>query len=161
MPDLDELLARAARHADAHQGPLPPQPRIRTAILTCMDARVDPWRLFGFQPGDVHVLRNAGAVVTDDVLRSLSISQHMLGTDAVLVIAHTLCGMRGLEDDDFARRAGHQPPWPLGAFADVEESVRRQLGTLRSAPGLADGAGARGFVYEVETGRLREVTEEA
>ena len=157
MPDLDELLARAERHAGDHPGPLPPQPRIRTSIVTCMDARVDPWRLFDLQPGDAHVMRNAGAVVTDDVLRSLAISQHMLDTDQILLIAHTQCGLRGLEEDEFARRLGHAPPWPLGAFADVEAHVREGVDRIRGCEDVPRRENVRGFVYDVDTGRLNAI----
>ncbi len=157
MPDLDELLARAARHADDHPGPLPPQPRIRASIVTCMDARVDPWRLFDLQPGDAHVMRNAGAVVSDDVLRSLAISQHLLDTEFILLIAHTNCGLRGLEDDEFARRLGHEPPWPLGAFADVEEHVREGVRRICACRDIPRRDAVRGFVYDVDTGRLNAV----
>jgi carbonic anhydrase len=147
---IDDLL----RNAEGHRadGDLAAPPALKLAIVTCMDARIDPAALLGLRPGDAHVIRNAGGVVTDDVLRSLTLSQALLGTREVMVIQHTSCGLNGDEDELRAsvREATGEDPGHLHAFTDVEESVRASVRRL--------GEGARGFVYEVETGRLREVT---
>ena len=137
------------------------EPARKLAVVTCMDARIDVYRLLGLELGDAHVIRNAGGLVTDDALRSLALSQSLLGTRDVMVIQHTGCGLQGDEEEMRARvveATGADPPSPLGAFADVEESVRRQLETLRSTPYLVEGGMARGYVYDIESGDLREVT---
>jgi carbonic anhydrase len=160
-PDIEDLLAHAERHAREFEangaGPVPVR---GVAIVTCMDCRINPYALLGLSPGDAHVIRNAGGIVTDDVLRSLALSQALLETRQILVIQHTGCGLEGDEADlrrQVAEAAGAEPPWPLGAFDDVEASVRRQVALLRGSPWLLGGESARGFVYDVETGRLREV----
>ena len=159
---VDELLRNAEQYtAGFDAGELPGPPARRVAVVVCMDARIDPAALLGIDVGDVHVIRNAGGVVTDDVLRSLALSQALLGTRETMVIQHTRCGLCGDEQEMRARVAeatGHEPPWPLEAFDDLETSVRRQVERLRSSEHLPAGGSARGFVYEVETGRLREVT---
>jgi len=158
---VDDLLRNADRYARVFTGgDLPVPPALRLAIVACMDSRIDLFALLGLHLGEAHVIRNAGGLVTDDVLRSLLLSQALLGTRDVMVIQHTGCGLHGDEDslrERVAEAVGVEPPLPLGAFADVDESVRRQLEILRSASDLIHGE-ARGFVYEVETGRLREVT---
>lgn len=166
MPDdrspVDDLLRNAERYAAVFTaGELPVPPALRLSIVACMDSRIDLSALLGLRPGEAHVIRNAGGLVTDDVLRSLALSQSLLGTREIMVIQHTGCGLHGEEDalrGRVAEATGAEPPWPLGAFADVEQSVREQLALLRTTPHLMGGASARGFVYEVETGRLREVT---
>ena len=159
---VDDLLRNAERHAAVFTaGELAAPPALRLSIVTCMDCRIDPFALLGLHLGEVHMIRNAGGIVTDDVLRSLTLSQSLLGTRETMVIQHTGCGLHGDEEalrDRVADATGAEPPWPLGAFGDVEQSVRAQLELLRSSPHLMGGATARGFVYEVETGRLREVT---
>jgi carbonic anhydrase len=150
---IDDLLRNAERYANVFTaGDLPTPPALRLAIVSCMDSRIDLFALLGLHLGEAHVIRNAGGVVTDDVLRSLTLSQALLGTRDVMVIQHTGCGLHGEEDELRAkvRAAGAEPPDPMHAFTDVEESVRASLRKL--------GGAARGFVYEVETGRLREVT---
>ena len=130
-------------------------------MLACMDARLDPARILGLEKGDAHVLRNAGGVVTDDAIRSLAISQHLLGTQDVVVIQHTDCGMQDVEDDEFRARlerdAGERPPWPAGGFEDLDDSVRDSVRRIAESPFLPNKS-ARGFVYDVHTGELREVT---
>ena len=130
-------------------------------MLACMDARLDPARILGLQEGDAHVLRNAGGVVTDDAIRSLAISQHLLGTHDVVVIQHTDCGMQDVEDDEFLatleRDAGEPPPWPVGGFDDLDDSVRDSVRRIAESPFLPNRS-VRGFVYDVHTGELREVT---
>ncbi len=165
-PPNDDLLANAERFAESFgHGDLPVQPSRRLAIVTCMDSRIDLFAVFGLEPGEAHVLRNAGAVVTDDVLRSLVISQRSLGTRAIFVVAHTGCGLHAADEKEFEESfagvleadTGHRPEWPAGAFEDLDDSVGRSLARIRSCDFLADRSHARGFVYDVRTGRLREV----
>ena len=159
---VDDLLAHATRHAGVFTaGALGAPPVLKLAIVSCMDSRIDLFRLFGLHLGEAHVIRNAGGIVTEDVMRSLTLSQALLGTREIILIQHTGCGLIGEEDDlrrKVADATGSDPPWPLGAFEDIEASVRRQLEVLHGSPHLLGGQSARGFVYEVETGRLREVS---
>ncbi len=137
------------------------EPARKLAVVTCMDARIDVYRLLGLEIGDAHVIRNAGGLVTEDALRSLALSQALLGTREVMVIQHTGCGLNGDEADlrkGVVEASGAEPPSPLGAFADVDDSVRRQLEILRSTPYLVESESARGYVYDLESGDLREVT---
>jgi carbonic anhydrase len=155
---IDDLLAHNAAYAGP--GDLPAQPARGLAIVTCMDARIDVFAMLGLQVGDAHVIRNAGGVATEDAIRSLAISQRLLGTRTVLVVQHTGCGMLKVDDEEFraALRAevGHAPPWSTEAFDDLDASVHRSVERVRSDPFLlADEV--RGFVYDVGTGRLREV----
>lgn len=158
---VDDLLRNAERYARVFTaGELAVPPALRLAIVACMDSRIDLFALLGLHLGEAHMIRNAGGLITDDVLRSLLLSQSLLGTREIMVIQHTGCGLCGTEEDLRARVAaatGAEPPSPLGAFDDVEASVRRQLAVLRAAPQLIAGETARGFVYEVESGRLREL----
>jgi carbonic anhydrase len=158
---VDDLLRNAARYARVFtSGELPVPPALRLAIVACMDSRIDLFALLGLHLGEAHMIRNAGGLVTDDVLRSLTLSQSLLGTREIMVIQHTGCGLCGEEDHLRARvteATGAEPTSPLGAFDDVEASVRRQLAVLGAARHLVAGHTARGFVYEVESGRLREV----
>ena len=156
---IDELLRRNA------EAPAPPtasaRPTLQVAVLTCMDARIDPVALFGVRPGEVHVLRNAGAVVTDDMERSLAISQRKLGTTQVLVVAHTRCGMATFTDDEFAgeleAETGSRPQWPVHTFGDPAESVRAGVARLRQSPFLQPGAVVAGYVYDVDAGALTPI----
>jgi carbonic anhydrase len=136
-------------------------PRRKLAVLACMDARLDPAGILGLGLGDAHVIRNAGGVVTDDALRSLAISQHLLGTEEIVLIQHTDCGMLTVSDEEFARRleeeTGRRPEWRAHAFSDLERSVRDGIERIRESPFVPRTDRVRGFVYEVETGRLREV----
>lgn len=158
---VDDLLRNAERYARVFTaGELAVPPALRLAIVACMDSRIDLFALLGLHLGEAHMIRNAGGLITDDVLRSLLLSQSLLGTREIMVIQHTGCGLCGTEEDLRARVAaatGAEPPSPLGAFDEVEASVRRQLAVLRAAPQLIAGETARGFVYEVESGRLREL----
>ena len=160
MDPIDELLENNRAFA-ASQGPsqLAQRPSRGVAIVTCMDARIDVIALLGLRAGEAHVLRNAGALVTDDVIRSLAISQRRLGTTEVMVIAHTNCGMQSLTDEGFRAEleeaAGVAPEFAVGSFADLDESVRESLRRIGSSPFLLDAV--RGFVYDVQTHRLREV----
>ena len=127
-----------------------------------MDARVDPYRILGLKPGDAHVIRNAGGVVTDEVIRSLTISQHKLGTTEVILIAHTKCGLEGLDAEEFAQaldeEVGGARAWSIAAFDDVHSSVRDSIARIRQSPFMSRSESVRGFVYDVNTGELREVT---
>ena len=137
------------------------RPAKNIAVVSCMDARLAPARILGLEQGDAHVIRNAGGVVTDEEIRSLAISQHLLGTTEIMLIQHTDCGMLKITDEEFAdlmeREAGQRPPWRAHAFADLEESVRESKRRIEASPFIPSKR-VRGFVYEVESGELREVT---
>ncbi len=137
-------------------------PALKVAIVACMDARLDPAQVLGIKVGDAHVIRNAGGVVTDDVIRSLSISQHHLGTEEVMLLHHTDCGLLRFTDEQFAdsreRSRGIRPPWSARTFADLEGDVRDSIRLVRESPFVPRRQRVRGFIYEVETGRVREVT---
>jgi carbonic anhydrase len=159
---IDDLLERNARYADDFAvGDLPAPPGLQLAVVACMDARLDVHRILGLREGEAHVIRNAGGVITDEVIRSLAISQHKLGTREVILIQHTRCGMEGLDEEAFAEEldqhaGGATRNWKIRGFDDVERSVRRSVEQLRESPFLLHSDGIRGFVYEVESGRLRE-----
>ncbi len=162
MSAIDRLLERNARYTERFQATgLPAEPSLALAVVTCMDARLETGRLLGLQEGEAHVIRNAGGVVTDDVLRSLVISQRLLGTREILVALHTGCGMLGFRGPELARRieaeTGLRPPFDFATFDDLEAEVRRSLARIRACPFLPHREAVRGFVAEVETGRLREV----
>jgi carbonic anhydrase len=163
MSAIDELARNAERYAaDFRHGELPSAPAKRVAVVACMDARLNPYALLGLGEGDAHVIRNAGGVVTDDAIRSLSISQRLLGTEEVMLIHHTGCGMLTFSDDDFRRQVqaetGIKPEWAAEAFDDLDEDVRQSIARIEASPFIPRKDRVRGFVYEVETGRLREVT---
>ncbi len=157
MDIVEELLRRV--DPAGHFG-VPGPPKLGVAIVTCMDARIDPVRLFGLQPGDAHVLRNAGGVVTDDVIRSLMLSQRLLGTRAVMLIHHTRCGALGLAEDavknEVQAETGIRPPFALEGFADLDVAVRQSMARIRHTPFLPYRS-VRGFVLDLDDGRLREV----
>jgi len=161
MPHADEMLSVAASRADELAAPgLSPRPRRRVAVLACMDTRIDLFPMLGLQRGDAHIIRNAGGLVTDDAIRSLSASQRLLGTEEIVVVMHDGCGLRGASEDDFIRALvadGAMPAWRLGAFEDVEETLRHGLARLRSSPELPAREHIRGFVFDPETGVLREL----
>jgi carbonic anhydrase len=162
MTVTDELLRNAEAYADAFdKGELPLPPGKKVAIVACMDARLIPTRVLGLEEGDAHVIRNAGGVVTDDEIRSLAISQRLLGTEEIILIHHTDCGMLTFTDDEFKRQVqddtGIKPEWAAEAFSDLDEDVRQSIGRIRASPFIPKKDSVRGFVYEVETGRLREV----
>jgi carbonic anhydrase len=159
----DELLRNAEAYAAGFdQGDLPLPPARKIAVLACMDARLNPYGLLGLHEGDAHVIRNAGGVVTDDEIRSLSISQRLLGTEEIILIHHTDCGMLTFTDDDFKRSVqddvGIKPEWAAEAFPDLDEDVRQSIARIKASPFIPRKDSVRGFVYEVESGRLREVT---
>lgn len=162
MSVTDELLANAERYAtDFDKGELPLTPAKGVAIVACMDARLNPYGVLGLREGDAHVIRNAGGVVTDDQIRSLAISQRLLGTTEIILIHHTGCGMLTFSDEDFRQQladdTGIKPPWATEAFGDLEMDVRQSLARIAASPFIPHKDSVRGFVYEVETGRLREV----
>jgi len=163
MSVTDELLANAARYAASFdKGDLPLPPARKVAVVACMDARLNPYGVLGLTEGDAHVIRNAGGVITADQLRSLAISQRLLGTEEIILIHHTDCGMLTFTDDDFKRAVqddvGIKPHWSAEAFADLDEDVRQSIARIRSSPFIPRKESVRGFVYDVATGRLREVT---
>ena len=163
MSVTDELLQNAEEYAQRFdRGGLPLPPAKRVAVLACMDARLNPYGLLGLNEGDAHVIRNAGGVVTDDEIRSLSISQRLLGTEEIILIHHTDCGMLTFSDDEFRRQVqddtGIKPEWAAEAFDDLEEDVRQSIARIKSSPFIPRKDSVRGFVYDVKTGRLDEVS---
>ncbi len=152
----------AAYVSEFEKGDLPLPPARKLAVLACMDARLDPAKVLGLEEGDAHVIRNAGGVVSDDALRSLAISQNLLGTEEIVLIHHTDCGMLTFTDDEFAgkleQETGERPAWPVHTFRDLEQNVRESIERIKSSPFVPNTDKVRGFVYEVETGRLREVS---
>src|ERR671926_63250 len=163
MSVTDELLKNNAAYAESFEkGDLPLPPAKGAAVVACMDARLDVHKILGLGEGDAHVIRNAGGVITDDEIRSLAISQRLLGTKEIMLIHHTDCGMLTFGDDEFRRQVqddtGIKPEWPAEAFADLEEDVRQSIARIKASPFIPNKGQVRGFVYEVETGRLREVS---
>jgi carbonic anhydrase len=158
----DELLENAKRYAESFdKGALPLPPAKKVAVVACMDARLNPFALLGLAEGDAHVIRNAGGVVTDDEIRSLSISQRLLGTEEVILIHHTDCGMPTFDDDDFRlhlqEETGIKPAWAAETFHDLDEDVRQSIARIKASPFIPRKDSVRGFVYHVKTGSLDEV----
>ena len=163
MSNTDDLLARNAQFAAGFEATgLPMVPGRKVAVLACMDARLDPARALGLEPGDAHVIRNSGGVVTEDAIRSLVISQRLLGTEEIVLIHHTGCGMLTFTDDDvldtIESDVGTRPDFALRSFPDLDENVRESIAALRANPFLPHTQSVRGFVYDIETGALDEVT---
>jgi carbonic anhydrase len=159
----DELLKNNEAYAASFdKGDLPLPPGRKIAVLACMDARLDPARVLGLEEGDAHVIRNAGGVVSEDAIRSLAISQHLLGTEEIVILHHTDCGMLTFSDNEFAERleseTGSRPGWDAQAFEDLDIDVRDSIERIKNSPFVPRSDRVRGFVYEVETGRLREVS---
>lgn len=161
MTAIEELLNRNRSKAMSHPYWVGPTPSMGVAMVLCMDARVDAHAAFGLTPGEAHLIRNAGGVVTDDVIRSLTISQHALGTVEVMIVHHTDCGLARLEEDAFRQEladfAGYRPTWAVQAFKDPHDSVRESMRRVRQSPFLKHTDGVRGFVFDVESGLLEEV----
>jgi carbonic anhydrase len=161
MSATDKLLANNERYASAFAGPVAGRPSLRVAVVACMDARMDVYALLGLAPGQAHVLRNAGGEVTEDVLRSLTISQHELGTTEIILIHHSQCGMQTFTNADFKAKleaeTGRRPRWASLAFSDLDAAVRKSMARVTACPFLTHTREVRGFVFEVETGSLREV----
>jgi carbonic anhydrase len=161
MSHTDELLENNQRYAQSFAGPLPLPPSLGVAVVACMDARLNVYAILGLTEGQAHVIRNAGGVVTDDEIRSLAISQRLLGTREIILIHHTDCGMLTFTDDEFKRsieqETGIKPEWAAEAFSDLAGDVRQSIARIKASPFIPRKDSVRGFIYEVETGRLREV----
>ena len=161
MAQSDDMLAAAAQHPEDLAAPgLSPRPRRKVAVLSCMDTRIDLFPMLGIERGDAHIIRNAGGLPTDDAIRSLSASQRLLGTEEIVVVMHDGCGLRGASEDDYAqalRADGVLPTWRLGAFEDVEATLRHSLARLRASRELPRRELIRGFVFDPEDGTLREI----
>jgi carbonic anhydrase len=161
MTVTDELLANNERYAAAFQGPLPLPPGKGVAVVACMDARLNVYGILGLAEGEAHVIRNAGGVVTDDEIRSLTISQRLLGTREIILIHHTDCGMLTFTDDDFKasiqKETGIKPEWAAEAFPDLDEDVRQSIARIKASPFIPHKDSVRGFVFDVASGKLREV----
>ena len=163
MSVTDQLLENNARFvATFDKGDKPMPPARKVAVVACMDARLHVSALLGLDIGDAHVIRNAGGVVSDDAVRSLVISQRLLGTDEIILIHHTDCGMLTFRDDDVKAQieadTGIRPSFALEAFAGVDEDVRQSLARVKASPFIPHRDNVRGFVYDVRTGRLNEVS---
>jgi carbonic anhydrase len=161
MSVTDDLLANNARYAETFTGPLPLPPAKHIAVVACMDARLDVYRLLGLAEGEAHVIRNAGGVVTDDEIRSLAISQRLLGTTEIILIHHTDCGMLTFTDDAFKAgilaETGIKPSWSAEAFDDPDTDVRQSIARIKASPFVPHTDAVRGFVFDVATGKLNEV----
>jgi carbonic anhydrase len=160
---IDHLLERSRTNPARFPGMLPAPPAMHVAIVTCMDARIDAYRIFGLEPGQAHLIRNAGGVVTDDVARSLAISQRKLGTREILLMQHTRCGLIGFDDEDFRNEiesaTGRRPTWSGHSLAGDDADLRTALRDLRNDPALEHTDAIRGFVYDVDSGEVREVAD--
>ena len=161
MAKTDELLANNRRYAENFGGLLPMPPSAGLAVVACMDARLNVYSILGLQDGEAHVIRNAGGVITDDEIRSLAISQRLLGTTEIILIHHTDCGMLTFTDDEFKaaieQETGIKPPWAAEAFSDLEEDVRQSVRRIKASPFVPHTEAVRGFVFDVATGKLGEV----
>ena len=161
MSATDELLANNQRYADGFTGPLPLPPAKGIAVVACMDARLNLYALLGLEEGQAHVIRNAGGAVTDDGIRSLAISQRLLGTREIILIHHTDCGMLTFTDDDFRAaiqaETGIKPGWSAEAFDDLDADVRQSVARIMASPFIPHKDSVRGFVFDVATGKLSEV----
>jgi carbonic anhydrase len=163
MTPIDEMISAARLHAARNPvAGLTAAPAMHVAFVSCMDALIDIFTMFGLSTGDAHVLRNAGGIVTDDMIRSLAISQRMLGTSAVIIVQHTGCGLLGVDDNRFAAdlesATGARPGWRAGGFDDVEGNVRRSMETVRESPFILHRDEVLGFVYDLDTPGLVEVS---
>jgi carbonic anhydrase len=163
MTSTDDLLRNATAYAASFdRGDLPLPPAKKVAVLACMDARLNPYGVLGLSEGDAHVIRNAGGVVTDDAIRSLAISQHLLGTEEIILIHHTECGMLTFSDDDFKAKlqdeTGLKPAWAVECFGDLDTDVRQSIARIKASAFIPRKDSVRGFVYDVADGSLREVT---
>jgi len=161
MTVTDDLLANNNRYAEGFSGPLPLPPSKHVAVVACMDARLNVYGILGLQEGEAHVIRNAGGVITDDEIRSLTISQRLLGTQEIILIHHTDCGMLTFTDDAFKasiqQDTGIKPEWAAEAFPDLDEDVRQSINRIKASPFIPHKDSVRGFVFDVATGKLNEV----
>lgn len=162
MSVTDELLANNTRYAESYSGQLPMPPGKQVAVVACMDARLNVYGMLGLSEGEAHVIRNAGGVVTEDTIRSLAISQRLLGTQEIILIHHTDCGMLTFNDDEFKRsiqeETGIKPGWAAEAFDDLGADIRQSIARIKANPFLAKTDQVRGFVFDVATGKLDEVS---
>jgi len=161
MSAIDHLVQENRDYVSRFPGPRPLRPKLRLAVIACMDSRLDLFGALGLDIGDAHLIRNAGGVVTDDVLRSLAISQRFLGTQAVMLIHHTQCGLEGLDDAAFraelAAETGVEPPWDVPGFTDVYADMRESIARVRACPWIPTRDEVRGFVFDVATAKIDEV----
>jgi carbonic anhydrase len=161
MSKTDEFLDNNRRYAESFEGPLPLPPSSGVAVVACMDARLNVYGILGLQEGEAHVIRNAGGVVTEDEIRSLAISQRLLGTTEIILIHHTDCGMLTFTDDAFKAgieaETGIRPPWAAEAFPDLDDDVRQSIKRITTSPFVPHTGAVRGFVFDVATGLLNEV----
>jgi carbonic anhydrase len=161
MTAIEDLVVRNKLRSGTGPGPLPSRPGLHVAVVTCMDTRIDPVQLLGLRPGEAHVIRNAGGVVTDDVIRSLAVSQRKLGTTEVMLLHHTGCGMATFTDEDFwselQAATGLRPTWAVETFRNTKSDVRQSLERVRRSPFLANTTLVRGFIIDVKTGDLAEI----
>ena len=162
MSAVDEYVSNNEEYALTHPGGLPVRPARQVAVVACMDSRMRIFPMLGLGDGEAHVIRNAGGVVTDDEIRSLAISQRLLGTKEIILIHHTDCGMLTFTDDQFKRSiqddTGIKPTWSAEAFPDLDEDVRQSIGRIKASPFVPSKDSVRGFVFDVATGKLREVS---
>src|ERR1700758_1443264 len=160
MSVTDQYLANNAEYARTFTGPLPLPPSKHVAVVACMDARLDVYRILGMGDGEAHVIRNAGGVITDDEIRSLAISQRLLGTKEIILIHHTDCGMLTFTDDEFKRtiqdETGLKPEWAAEAFGDLDEDVKQSIARIKASPFIPHKDAIRGFVFDGATGQLNE-----
>ena len=162
MSVTDEYLRNNSAYAEQFAGPLPMPPSRHTAVVACMDARLNVYGMLGLKEGESHVIRNAGGVIADDAIRSLAISQRLLGTTEIILIHHTDCGMLTFTDDAFKRsiqdETGIKPPWSAESFTDLDEDVRQSIARIKASPFIPHKDAIRGFVFDVATGKLNEVS---
>ena len=161
MSAVDDYVRNNEEYARAYVGGQPSPPAQHVVIVACMDSRMNIYRMLGLNDGEAHVLRNAGGVVTDDMMRSLAISQRLLGTREIMLIHHTDCGMQKTTEDEFKgaieAETGIRPPWAVESFSDAEHDVRQSISRLKASPFIPHKDAIRGFVFDVDTGRLNEV----
>jgi carbonic anhydrase len=162
MSATEQYLANNARYAETFSGPLPMPPAAHLAVVACMDARLNVYGMLGLGEGEAHVIRNAGGVVTDDQIRSLAISQRLLGTKEIVLVHHTDCGMLTFTDDAFKRsiqdETGIKPPWSAEAFPDLAEDVRQSIARIKASPFIPHKDAIAGFIFDVATGKLNPVS---
>ncbi|GAA0734700.1 carbonic anhydrase [Dactylosporangium roseum] len=162
MSAIDHLIHANARYAETFPGPRPLRPKLRLTVITCMDSRLDLFGALGLEIGDAHLIRNAGGLPTEEVLRSLAISQRKLGTREVVLIHHTECGMEGFDDPTFraelAAESGREPGWSVPGFTDLHERMRMSIQTVRDCAWLPHREDVRGFIFDVATAKIEEVT---
>jgi carbonic anhydrase len=162
LSSTDQLVQNNQQYAASFAGPLPLPPALGVAVIACMDARLNVYGVLGLADGQAHVIRNAGGVVTDDAIRSLAISQRLLGTREIILIHHTDCGMLTFSDDEFKAaieaETGIRPPWAAEAFPDLAGDIRQSIARIKASPFVPHTDAVRGFIFDVATGKLEEVS---